>query len=85
MTNDLDWWVTDNSATRISLLKWFLFLRRRGCNNNIQTMTIIISGTDYVLHSKLLMSDVSLNIILCNLIAVMKATTENFPLILKIN
>ncbi len=39
-------------------------------------MTGILSGTDYVLYSKLNMSNVSLNIILHDLIAILKATTE---------
>ncbi len=52
-------------ATRkISILETVLFLRR---HNNMQTMTMIISGTDYVLYSMLKVSNVSLNIILHDL------------------
>ncbi len=49
-------------------------------------MTVIISG-DYVLYSKLNVSNVShhVSIILHDLIAILKATTDSLPQILKIN
>ncbi len=37
---------------------------------------VIISATDYALYSKLNVSNVSLNIILCDLIAILKATID---------
>ncbi len=48
-------------------------------------MTVVISRTDFVLYSELNMSDVSLNIILRDLMAILKATMDSLPQILKIN
>ncbi len=49
-------------------------------------MTVIISGNDYVLYSMLKVYNVSLNIILREVyIAIVKATIDILPQILKIN
>ncbi len=54
------------SDTEFYFRNVFYFLRHRG-RNNIQNMTVIISGNDNVLYSMLKVSNVSLNIILCDL------------------
>ncbi len=61
---------------------FFYFLRRRG-RNNIQNMTVIISGNDYVLYSMLKVSNVSLNIILSEVYS--ERTIDILPQIFKIN
>ncbi len=45
-------------------------------------MTVIVSGTYYVLYSKLNLSNVSLNYVA--FIAILKATVDSLPQILKI-
>ncbi len=47
--------------------------------NNIQNKTLIFSGNDYVLYSMLKMSNVSLNIILREIIVTVKATIDILP------
>ncbi len=51
------------SDTEFYFRNVFYFLRRRG-RDNIQNMTVIFSGNNYVLYSVLNVSNVSLNIIL---------------------
>ncbi len=53
--------------------------------NNIQNMTVIISGNDYVLYSMLKMSNGCLNIILREVYSHSERTIYILPQILKIN
>ncbi len=46
--------------------------------NSIQNMTVIISGNDYVLYSMLKVSNVSLNIILCDLYSHTESNNKYF-------
>ncbi len=48
-------------------------------------MTVINSGNDYVLHSMLKVSNVSLNIILREVYSHSERTIDIFPQILKMN
>ncbi len=71
------------SDTEFYFRNVFYFLRRRG--RNIQNMTVIISGNDYVLYSMLKVSNVSLNIILSEVYSHSERTIDILPQILKIN
>ncbi len=62
---------------------FFFFLRRRG-RNNIQNMTVIFSGNDYVLYSMLKVSNVCLNIILREVYSQSESNNRYLPQILKI-